>query len=370
MGRSLYTYEQFLNEIYHYEEVSAKQRLLTVCAIKAGASIEENESLKFFMNEGYTDELFSLASFVNEESYAEKFKALAQNAQEKIKEKGKTYADKLSKGTQIALKFGGKILAPLKSIIEKIGELLLKAWDAVKAATLSAIEKSKKEITEKVEHFLSNTTHKKDLIEELSNMKAVAVASVKWATGGILDSMQKSAEKAATTDESLYIASFESSFYLAAADVIEHDYTYEEIVEQLSLFENDHGGVHIPFISSILKKLSSIPPFSLVHGIEAKVNKATEKGLNSFSIIATKIAGAPGPYQFPEMASLVGIVVSHYVDEQLDINLEKIAELAEHLFEIAIPGFGIATRCMKYGSASLAVHGVVQKIITEKKDKE
>ena len=341
MGRSLYTYEQFLNEIYHYEEVSAKQRLLTVCAIKAGASIEENESLKFFMNEGYTDELFSLASFVNEESYAEKFKALAQNAQEKIKEKGKTYADKLSKGTQIALKFGGKILAPLKSIIEKI-----------------------------VEHFLSNTTHKKDLIEELSNMKAVAVASVKWATGGILDSMQKSAEKAATTDESLYIASFESSFYLAAADVIEHDYTYEEIVEQLSLFENDHGGVHIPFISSILKKLSSIPPFSLVHGIEAKVNKATEKGLNSFSIIATKIAGAPGPYQFPEMASLVGIVVSHYVDEQLDINLEKIAELAEHLFEIAIPGFGIATRCMKYGSASLAVHGVVQKIITEKKDKE
>ena len=175
MGRSLYTYEQFLNEIYHYEEVSAKQRLLTVCAIKAGASIEENESLKFFMNEGYTDELFSLASFVNEESYAEKFKALAQNAQEKIKEKGKTYADKLSKGTQIALKFGGKILAPLKSIIEKIGELLLKAWDAVKAATLSAIEKSKKEITETVEHFLSNTTHKKDLIEDIIFYLLIAI---------------------------------------------------------------------------------------------------------------------------------------------------------------------------------------------------
>ena len=373
MSGTLYTYKQFLNEINSsFEtEIDAKSRLLKVCAIKANASISERESLEFFINEGFTNELFSLASELNEESYVEKFKNLAQNAQDTLKSKGKEYANKLGNGAKTALQYSGKILAPLKSVINSIGKFLIKAWELIKTSVQSAVEKSREEITTKLKHFVDNVTHSKTLVEEAKNLKAISVHSVKWATGGIIDSLTGAAEKAASTDESVFFEIFEKTFYLAAADVIETDYSFEEILKQLDTIDESHGGIHIPFISSIMNRVAKYPPFSLIHTLEAKIGKAVGKGLNHYSLLATKIANAPGPYEFVEIATLVSIVFGHLIDEKLDIGLEKIAELAEEFFHFAIPGYGLATMLMKYGGIALAVYGIIQKVISEKsKDHE
>lgn len=378
MSGSLYTYEQFINELYRYsvskDAEVGKSRLLNVCAAKAGASLEERRSLSFFLNEGFTDEIFSLAFEVNEESYAEKFKAMATRAQDTLKTKGKEYADKIGQGAKTALKFGGKILAPLKAVIAKIGEFLKKAWDVIKSAVQNAVAKAQEKLQQKLEPFLKDSERKRSLIEELGNIKNVATASVKWATGGVLGSMQAAGVKAATTDESIdFTAALENAMYLAAADVIENEYTLDELNEELAIFENHgeaKGGIHIPFISSVMDKISKFPPFSILHGIEAKIEKTTEKGLNRFSALASKIANAPGPYEFPVLAGMVALVAGHLIDEHLDVGLEKIAELAEEMLGFVIPGFGIATRFMKYGGMALAVHGVIQHTVGGKEEKE
>lgn len=375
MSGSLYTYNQFLNELQRYSsDENGKKRLLNVCAIKAGASMFEQESLSFFMNEGFTDDIFSLAFDLNEESYADKFKAMAAKAQDTIKSKGKEYADKIGQGAKAALKFGGQILAPLKAVIAKIGEFLKKAWDIIKSGVQSAIAKAQEKIQQKLEPFLKDSERKRNLIAELGNLKSVGSASIKWATGGILGSIQSAGSKAATTEESLdFNDVLENVIYLAAADTIENDYTLQELQEQLQLFESHgeaKGGIHIPFISSVMHKLSKFPPFSLIHGIEAKIEKTTEKGLNRFSALASKIANAPGPYEFPVLAGLVALVAGHLVDEHLEHSLENIVEHAQELLGFAIPGFGIATRFMKYGAMGLAVHGIVQHAVGGKEKEE
>ena len=80
-------YIEFLIETYDIDHSSkSKEVFLLACAQKAGASVEESASLSFFINEGYEKELFEIASEINEESFAEKFKNLAVIAKEKIKE--------------------------------------------------------------------------------------------------------------------------------------------------------------------------------------------------------------------------------------------------------------------------------------------
>ena len=88
-------YTDFLIETYDVQHTAkSKEAFLMACAVKGGASLEESESLMFFINEGFVDDLFETCLSINEESFADKFKALADAAKEKIKEKGKEYADK------------------------------------------------------------------------------------------------------------------------------------------------------------------------------------------------------------------------------------------------------------------------------------
>ena len=116
-------YTEFLIETYDVNHTAkSKEVFLLACAEKGGASLEESESLQFFINEGLIDTLFETCLSLNEESFADKFKALAAAAQEKIKEKGKEYADKLGAKSQAALKFGGKLMAPLKSVLRSIAK--------------------------------------------------------------------------------------------------------------------------------------------------------------------------------------------------------------------------------------------------------
>jgi hypothetical protein len=370
-------YTDFLIETYDVQHnAKSKEAFLMACAVKGGASLEESESLMFFINEGFVNDLFETCLSVNEESFAEKFKALAAAAKEKIKEKGKEYADKLGAKSQAALKFGGQILSPLKAVLGKIKEILAKAWEMTKDAARSSVEKAKEKIKEKIKPYLKDSDKRKKISEEIKNLSAMGTAVATWASGGFPSTLAKASQTAATTEESYdYLAAFESAFYYAAAETLNENYTIDEILAECKLFESEHGeakgGLQIPFISSIMNKLAHMPPFSVFHKIEAKVSKAADTGLERMSILATKIAGAPGPFKFPVVAGIVGIAAGYLAETTFKSGIISLQDLAAKGLGFAIPGFGMAIKFMKYGGLALAIYGVLNELVGgEGKDKK
>lgn len=364
-------YTDFLFETYDvHHNTKSKEAFLIACAAKGGATLDESESLNVFINEGFINELFETCLALNEESFAEKFKALAAAAQEKIKEKGKDYIDKLGVKSQAALKFGGQIMSPLKTVLGKIKDILLKAWDMAKEAARNSVEKAKEKIKEKLKPFLQDSDKRKKIAEEAKNLSDMGNSIAVWATSGsgLVGDIAKGSAKAATTDESSsYEAAFEAAFYYAAAETLNENYTIEEILAECELFESGHaaakGGIHIPFISAIMDKLAHMPPFSIFHKIEANVASAAETGLERLSILATKIAAAPGPYKFPVIAGLMGIAAGYLAESTFKHGVIELHDLAEKALGFAIPGFGIAIKFLKYGGLALAVHGVINELV-------
>ena len=367
-------YAEFIIETYDVRHTAkSKEVFLLACAEKGGASLEETESLQFFINEGLIDTLFETCLSINEESFADKFKALAAAAQEKIKEKGKDYADKLGAKSQAALKFGGKLMAPLKSVLGKVKEVLLKVWNLAKDTARASVEKAKEKIKAKIQPYLKDSDKRKKITEEGKNLAVMGGAVAKWATGDFVGELAKGGEKAATTEES-YMQAFESSFYYAAAETLKENYSIDDILSECELFESDHaeakGGLQIPFISSIMSKLAHMPPFSVFHKIEAKVASAAETGLERMSILATKIASAPGPFKFPVVAGLVGIAAGYLAESTFKKGVMDLQGLAEKGLGFAIPGFGMAIKFMKYGGLALAVYGVINELVGGDEKKE
>jgi hypothetical protein len=381
-------YTNFLIETYDVQHnTKSKEAFLMACAVKGGASLEESESLQFFINEGFVNDLFETCLSLNEESFADKFKALADAAKEKIKEKGKEYADKLGAKSQAALKFGGQILGPLKNVLGKVKEILLKAWNLAKDAARASVEKAKEKIKEKIKPYLKDSDKRKKITEEAKNLSAMGAAVAKWATGDFVGELAKGGQKAATTEESYdYFTAFEAAFYYAAAETLNENYTIDEILTECELYESEHGeakgGLNIPFISSIMNKLAHMPPFSVFHKIEAKVADAADTGLERMSILATKVASAPGPFKFPVVAGIVGIAAGYLAESTFKSGIISLQDLAAKGLGFAIPGFGMAIKFMKYGGLALAVYGVINELVggegkeetdkdsTEDKDKD
>jgi hypothetical protein len=380
----LLNYDDFLIKENFVTLEQAKGNLLMAVAKQCG-SLEEQESLSFFINEGFTNDLFDIATSLDE-SFAEKFKEMAIKAKERAKELGKAAKDKMSAGAQAALKFGGKITGALKWILGKIKDLLGKMWDWIKGKAQSAVNAEKEKIEKALVGKLKNPEKRQDLVDEVGNMGKIAAASAKFATGGIVDMMAKSAEGAANENEFSvelsinYDEIFEAAFYNAAAQVLDEGYSIEEaeleLTEIMSLYEGGHGdgtsaqGLHIPFVSSVMKKLASVPPFNMLHKVEALIAKGTEKGLNGFSKLATKIADAPGPFTFPVMAGIVSIVAGYMIEQKVKAGFHSFDELLVKAIGVGIPGFGIIYKFMKYGGIALATYGLVKNLLGKYKDDE
>jgi hypothetical protein len=370
---TLLNYTDFLLETYAVVNVEkAKRRLLIASARQMGASIDEMESLNFFINEGFTNDLFDLALEINEESYAEKFKAWAIRTKDKIKDGGKAVINKLGDGAKAALKFGGSLLAPLKAVVTKIGDIVKKAWEIGKEKANSAVAAVKDKIIDKVENIIKDGDRAKNIKEEIENLKALASTAYSWLGAKYALAMYKSAEDAATTDENYgYVNALQCALYESAAVLIEEGYDVSTIEEELQLLEGgggDEGGLNIPFISSIMKKVASIPPFSAFHKIEDVVAKKVEGGLNKFSAFMTQVASAPGPFTFPVVAGLVGIAAGYLAETGFKKSLISL----EGLLGFAIPGWGILIKVIKYTGLALAVYGVIKQLVGQDKkdDKE
>jgi hypothetical protein len=363
-----------LLETYADVNVSnAKKRLLVASAKQMGASVLEMQSLEFFINEGFANDLFDIALDINEASFAERFKEMALKAKEKIKEKGKAALDKIGDGAKAALKFGGSLLSPLKTIMAKIKEAIEKAWEKMKGLASEAVSKAQEKIKEKIKPYLKDGAERQKILDELGNLKKTMKTAQAWAFNKYVDLVTRSAVKTATTDESLnvgYMKTFEYAFFNSAAILIENGYNVSKIQEELHVLEEGHddskGGLQIPFISTLMKKIGSIPPFSTFHKIEDVVSKGVAGGLNRFSAFMTRVADAPGPFTFPIIGGLLGVAAGYLAETIAKQGLFNLPSI----IGFAIPGWGILIQIIKYVGLALAIYGIIEKLVGQDKKKE
>lgn len=383
------SYTEFLFETYGKVKADKAKTDLLLTISKRLLNEDENNFFRHLLTEGYRDRIIYAIdndSYENlyediandqalHESLLDKAKEKAKAALDKIKEKGKAAAEKMSDGTKALIKVGGNILKPLKMILQKIGEGIKKAWSTAKDLAQQAVEKASEKIREKVKHIIKDGDKKKSLLDELGNMKSMAGAGVKFVTGGFVDSMAKSGEKAATAEESFsYYSYLESAMIVQATALIESGYSLDAITEELSryteadidsLMESDHGhsegGLKIPFISALLTKIGHTPPFSYFHDLGSKAEKFANSALEKASYLISK-TGGPGPFEFALMGALVGVAVGYYTETGAKTAVKGIIHALEQALHFTIPGMGIVFSIIKYTGIALAVYGVVKAV--------
>ena len=187
---TLLSYSEFLFETYGKVKAdSARENLLRSLA-NVYLNESEKEVFNFLIKEGFQEDISFILenedTALFEESLLQKAKERFDNAKEKIKEKGKEALDNMSAGTKNLLKIGGNILKPIKSILEKIGAGIKKAWDSGKQIAQQAVDKFKDKIAKKVKKLVEDGDKKKSLIEELGNLKGMLGAGTKFVTGGFV----------------------------------------------------------------------------------------------------------------------------------------------------------------------------------------
>lgn len=359
-------YQEFLKEHVHSLE-SAKENLMLSIA-RRECTVSEASSFESFLKLGFVNEAFDAITCLDEASFAEKFREMADKAKEKAKEYGSAAKDKIGQGAQVAAKFGGNIMSALKLVLEKIIAAIKKMWEFSLQAAKSAVNGSKEKITQELKTKLKGEGEKKDLAEELNHLKEIGAAAGKYVTTQFVETVAKSSVNSAKTEES-YQQVLEAAFYNAAAEVINEGYSLDEASHELQLFlEGGDGsqGIKIPFITSIIKKLSKVPPFKQLHDIEHNISAGAEKGLNAFSKLASKVAGAPGPFTFPVLAGIVGIVAGYMIEQGFKKGLTSIDGMLIKALGIGIPGFGIIYKFLKYGGIALAVYGLIEQLAGSK----
>ena len=178
-----------------------------------------------------------------------------------------------------------------------------------------------------------------------------------WVLGGFSKEATKGMETAAKQDESLDYLKFE----LILVESIILSIKNKEI-DFNNLIEEGKEGPKIPFISSIAAKLNKIPPFKTLYGVKNKAKDIAGAGLEKFSVYATEVAGAPGPYKFIALATIIGILVEMEVK---GIG-KKLLKMSLH----GIPGAGTvivwAANIAKY----LAYIAIIETLLAEVHGKE
>ena len=308
---------------------------------------------------------FSLESFSNftEEQLNENLFKVAKEklakAKETIKQKGK---DALSATQERIIKIGGDVSKVIKLVIKQIQDAVKKAFDSGKALAEKAISAGK----EKVSKAIGEIKEPKKLSEELKNGKAMLKATAKWITSGFSKEAAGAMNKAAKNTGGEAKESFNPiMFEIMITEGIASSIRSGEI-DLDELVNEGKGGAKIPFISAIAKKLNEYPPFKQLYNIKNETKDIVSGGLSKFSAWATKVAGAPGPYKFIALATIIGILVEMEVKGVG----KKFLKFALH----GIPGVGtvisVAATVAKYLAYIAIIETLLAEVQGENKEKE
>ena len=359
--KHLPTYEQyFLNEsrlaFENFLQVDHKKKVFESLAIFPYLSVEERLFSELIIESEQWS--FFLDGTLNEESIADKLKAKAQAALKVIKDKGKEY---LSDTQEVILKIGGNISSLVSKIMDVIKAFLSKAWKWIQSQVESGYSKAKEGITKAASgKFKGKADIAKD---EIKNLGSMAKATVQWCTGGVTGEMEGGLKKAGEVDESFsYI--IEKGLFIAASELILEDESFVNYLKSEELNESE-GGVKIPFLSALAHKLGDLQPFKSLHSIEHSAGDAANKGLNGISSVLSKVANAPGPFEFNIIGAIFALVTGYAIKAGVKSIVHEIGASAFGAMVVGlIPGIGVILLCMKYAAKGIWCVGVCEAALS------
>lgn len=345
----LLTYESYLNNA---KVIEARRQLLISIFEQFEDLDERMNEAKLIVEAGIFDETFDFE--LNEESILVKMKQKAQQAIQVAKEKGK---EALSASQEMILKLGGSIMNVIKLMISKLKEWIAATFAAARSAYASAVQGKSGEIKKYLDKAGEKT--KVLIVKEVKQLKTVTSSLGVWLTSGFSSEAVKAATEVAKMDD--VKESFELTMLMALNEAVksgELDFT--------DLLEGDHGdghghgdGLNIPYLTPLVHKLHDVPPFSLLHKVKALIEKGAKKGLEKLSVWATELAGAPGPFEFVALASLIGI-----------IGEVKFKGIAHGAIVSLIPGVGTIAGIIATVAMGMAIYAAVETLIDKEDKKE
>jgi len=333
------------------QSIDAKKYLFEALSKSPHISEEERLLSEAIIETEQWDSIFE--GTLNEESIADKLKAKAKAAIQVAKEKGKEYLS----GTQEAImKIGGSVSALIQKILGIVKAFIQKAWDFIKGQVESGYAKSKEKITEAAKGKFKG---KADVAkEEVKNLGSMAKATAKW-FGGISSEMGAGLNQAASTNEG-YSEMLETALYLAASDLIVESYDFVQYLKESS----DHGGIKIPFLSALVHKVAEFQPFKALHSTEHAAGSAANKGLSGISSFLSKVAKAPGPFEFTIVGAVFALVTGYAIKAGVTNLIKEMGVSAiGTMIMTALPGIGVILMCMKYTAKGLWVVGICETAI-------
>ena len=341
-------FEQFVNETITRPQVLAEHRNLYKNIFMQLDEAEPviNEALSL-VEAGLFDGLL-IENLLNS-TEAELYENLFQKAKEKFnkavetaKEKGKKA---LSDGQKLIIKIGGDIGNVIKMIIEALSAALKEAWSKMTALGKSAAGKFSGEIEGKIKGMDKNK-----LVDEIKNAKTVLKSMKDYVLGGFVKQAKAAMAKGAKTEESVFNPyAFELAIYKSINESIATG-----LLDINQLIIEGGGGPKIPFVSSIAAAVNKIPPFSLLYKVKNIAKDVSGGMLGTISKYATELAGAPGPYKFVALATLIGVAAEVYVKHK-----------ASHGLIHAIPGLGTVVGIAGNVAYCLALIAVIETLMAK-----
>lgn len=329
-------YDQFLAE----KELVKSNRELMINIFKQFEDLAPvMESAVMMVNEGWFD---APLMSINEENLFQKAKAKFDQAVQVAKEKGK---QALSDTQQKIMQLGGNIANVIKLIVEKLKEWITQLWEAAKGAYAKVAGSKTEELKSKIEG--KSADYKNKLATEVKNFKQMASGVTGWIGSGFTKDVAKGAMDAAKQDESVI-------FNLAMVQAI-NEAVITGAIDFTDLIEEGEGG--IPFVSAIAHKLHDVPPFNLLDKVKKAAEKVAGSALNKISYYATELAGAPGPFEFVALASLIGIFAE-----------VKFKGAAKHAILHAIPGLGTVASIISNIAMGMALVAVIETLLKKEGD--
>jgi len=292
---------------------------------------------KVLVESGIFDEVFDM---INEENLVDRMKDKFNKAVEVAKEKGKSALTDMQSNI---LKLGGKIGNVIKMMVTELKNWINETFQSAKATYTKFAKSKEKEIKNALESAGEGT--KNLIIKEVQQLKKVSTAVVSWMTGGLVKDVAKGSEQVVKQDIK---ESLDAMFELAVLDSINEAI----ITGKLDFTQVVEEGGGIPFVSTIAHELHNIPPFDILNKIKEKAADKTGTILNKLSLYATEFAGAPGPFEFVALATLVGILTE-----------VALKHTVKHALVASIPGIGVFSSIISNTAMALAVVGIVETLI-------
>ena len=292
---------------------------------------------KVLVESGIFDEVFDM---INEENLVDRMKDKFNKAVEVAKEKGKSALTDMQSNI---LKLGGKIGNVIKMMVTELKNWINETFQSAKATYTKFAKSKEKEIKNALESAGEGT--KNLIIKEVQQLKKVSTAVVSWMTGGLVKDVAKGSEQVVKQDIK---ESLDAMFELAVLDSINEAI----ITGKLDFTQVVEEGGGIPFVSAIAHELHNIPPFDILNKIKEKAADKTGTILNKLSLYATEFAGAPGPFEFVALATLVGILTE-----------VALKHTVKHALVASIPGIGVFSSIISNTAMALAVVGIVETLI-------